>query len=91
MAKHRVVNLGTVDAAVLSRLGDGQPRANTNASFTARQRTKGFRTYDPSADRRELALPVLCGSLHDALRSAVIDPRSLGGGIDRRRRRTQPT
>jgi len=31
-----------------------------------------------------LPLPALRGSRHDPLRSAVIDPRCLGGRVDRR-------
>ena len=42
-----------------------------------------FQAARPSADRRELPLPLGCGSLHDPLRSPVVDPRRLGGSVDR--------
>ncbi len=43
-------------------------------------RTGNTAACDPSADRRELQLqlPVGCGSLHDPLRSPVVDPRCFG-------------
>jgi hypothetical protein len=37
-----------------------------------------------SADRDKLPLPVLCDNLHDPLRRPVVDPRCLGGSVDRR-------
>ncbi len=36
-----------------------------------------------SADHHELPVPVPGGSLHDSLRSPVVDPRCLGGSVDR--------
>jgi hypothetical protein len=38
----------------------------------------------PSADRCELPLPTLCGSLDDPLGGPVVDPQSFGGGVDGR-------
>jgi hypothetical protein len=37
-----------------------------------------------SADHHELPVPVPGGSLHDPLRGPVVDPRCLGGSVDRR-------
>ena len=42
------------------------------------------RVQGASADHRKLTLSVLPGSLHDPLRSPVVDPRCLGGSVDRR-------
>jgi hypothetical protein len=41
------------------------------------------RWRDPSADRHQLPLPVRRDSLHDPLRSPEVDPRCLGGSVDR--------
>lgn len=74
VAQHLAVHLGPINAAVLSRLGDGQPRGKRHRLIVGSEQ---------SADHRKLPLAVLTGTLHDPLRSPVIDPRHLGGGVDR--------
>ncbi len=67
-------HLGAIDAPVLSRLADGQPRGNCHRFILGSEQ---------SADHRKRPLPMLGGSLHDPLRSPVVDARRLGGSVDR--------
>jgi hypothetical protein len=72
--EHVVVDLGAVNPAVFSRLADGQPRGKYHGLIVG---------WQESTRHRKLALPVLPGSIHDSLRSPVVDPRCLGRIIHR--------
>jgi hypothetical protein len=64
------------------RIRTGPHRGRACGDATGHESRRGRGEY-PSADRHELPLRVLCGSLHDPLRSAVIDPRCSSGSVDR--------
>src|SRR3954454_46964 len=74
--------------------GDHEELATTSRQILATTTTSALRTpispqrdsasHDPSARRHDSPLPTLYASLHNPLRGPVVDPRRLGGRVDRR-------